>query len=94
MPTITVQISNIKRVKNNISFIATTGSKVIERTLDFSTVDSWQEFAEWLINQEPDYTLLKGKEKSLSITFHNEAFVDPDTKNESTLRIVDNVDVT
>lgn len=93
MPTIDIEISNIKRVKNNISFTATTGNKVIERTIDFNTVDSWQEFAEWLINQEPDYQLLPDKEKRLSITFHSETVFDPESNTEAQIKVVDNVGV-
>ncbi len=91
MPTINVQISNVKRKKNNISFTATSNNKVIERTLNIADIDSWPDFAAWLVNQEPDFVLVPDKEKSLSITFHAETF---ETEfGQTTKNVVDDVTV-
>lgn len=91
MPTITIQISNVKQKQSIITFTATdTNNRVIERVLDRSDIDNWTEFAQWLINQDtPDYELLPDKEKSLAITFHTE----PDSEGNP-VRVVDNVVVT
>ena len=98
MPTITINISNVKENNNgsSVSFTATdTSNKVIERTLQRSDINSWPEFAEWLINQDkPDYRLLPDKEVSLEITFHNETEVDPESGEEIVTRLVDGVVVT
>ncbi len=94
MPIVNIQISDVKRVKDNVSFIATSGNDVIERTLNINTVDGWQDFAGWLIGQQADYNLMPNKEKSLSITFHTETVIDPETGEEATIRVVDNVIVT
>lgn len=91
MPTVNIQISNVKQKQSIIHFTATdTNNRVIERTLDRTDIDNWTEFATWLINQDaPDYELLPDKEKSLAITFHTE------TDSEgNTVRVVDDVVVT
>lgn len=85
MPTIIVNITDVTRVKNNVSFKATSGDAVIERTLNVNTVDNWDDFAQWLLDQQPDYDLLPDKEKSLSITFHTE------TLEGVTRRVLDSV---
>lgn len=88
MPIIDIQITDVKRVKDNIAFKAVSGNNVIERTLNFNDIDNWTDFADWLINQSTDYVLVPNKEKSLSITFHTE------TDSEgNVIRIVDNVAV-
>lgn len=95
MSTIDIQISNVVRVKDNVTFIAVDdNNRAIKRTLNIDLVDSWDNFADWLINQNPDYEVLPEKEKSLNITFHNEISVDPETGEETTFRVVDNVIVT
>lgn len=94
MPVINIQISDVKRDRDNITFQATTGNKVIQRTLNINDVDNWQDFANWLINQQPDFELMPDKEKSLSIEFHTEAIIDPETGTESTTKVVDEVIVT
>jgi len=91
MPTVNIQISDVKRIKDNVSFIATSNNKVIERTLDISDVDTWLVFSDWLINQDPDFNLDPDKEKSLDITFHVETGIDPETGNEFTFRVADGV---
>lgn len=91
MPIIDIQITEVKRIKDNITFKAVSGNNVIERTLNFNTVDNWTDFADWLVNQSADYVLVPNKEKSLSITFHTETLTDPETGIETTIRIVDNV---
>ncbi len=95
MPTINIQISNVKQKQSIITFIATDeNDRVIERVLDRSDINDWTDFANWLINQEPDFELLPDKEKSLSITFHTETVTDPETGSEATIRVVDGVVVT
>ena len=92
MPTITVNITDVKRKGNNIQLTAQQGNKVIYRTLDRSSVDSWDDFANWLINQEPDFELLPEKNKTLEITFHTET-VDTEL-GEVTVKVLDGVVVT
>lgn len=95
MPTTDIQINNAIQTKNNVTFIAIDESNgVIKRTLNIDLVDNWNDFASWLINQNPDYEILPEKEKNLSITFHTETEIDPETGEEGTVRIVDNVVVT
>lgn len=73
MPTINVQISNIKRKGNNVHLTITDSlNRVIERTLNRDDINNWNDFATWLVNQSPDYELVPDKEKNLSITFHTE----------------------
>lgn len=91
MPTVNIQISNVRCIKNNTSFIAIFNNKAIERTLNINDIDNWQDFASWLINQIPDYELLPNKEKLLNITFHSENVIDPETGIEMTTKVVDNV---
>ena len=95
MPTVNIQINDVKRVKNNVLFQAVADNDdAIERTLEFGLVDNWDDFAEWLINQPADYVVLPGKEKSLAITFHTEIVIDPVTGEEVTVKVVDDVIVT
>lgn len=94
MPTTTIQISNVKRKKNNVSFSATSGTEVIERILNINDIDNWDDFANWLINQESDFDLLPNKEKSLAITFHTEIVTHPEFGDSTTIKVVDEVIVT
>jgi len=95
MPTINVQISNIKQKQNIITVTVTDeNNRVVNRTIDRNDIDSWTGFANWLINQQPDYQLLPDKEKQLDITFHTETVIDPTSGLESTIKIVDDVIVT
>lgn len=72
MPTIQVDLIEVKQrpKTNNVIFTATQADKIITREIDVSEFDTWAKFAEWLINQEPEFIRLPDKEKSLSITFH------------------------
>lgn len=88
MPTTIIQIVEAKRVKNNITLTAKQGDNVITREIDVSEFDTWQKFAQWVINQAPDFVLLPDKQKTLTITFHNE------TQEGVIVRIVDNVVIT
>lgn len=90
MPIANIQITQAKQIKNNITFTAQQGNNVITREVDVSEFSTWQQFAQWIINQSPDFVLLPDKLKSLSITFHTET--DPETG--ATTRIVDSVIVT
>ncbi len=96
MPTINIQISNVKQKQTIITFTATDeNNQVIERVLDRTDIDSWTDFSTWLLNQNsPDYELLPDKEKNLSITFHTETVIDPEFGTESTIKVVDDVVVT
>lgn len=95
MPTINIQISDVKRIKDNVLFQAIADNDdTIERTLEFELINNWNDFAGWLINQESDYTILPAREKNLAITFHMETVIDPETGEESVIKIVDNVIVT
>jgi len=95
MPTVNIQISDAKRIKNNVTFLAVADNDdAIERTLEFDLVDNWTDFADWLINQQPDYKMLPAKEKSLAITFHTETVIDPESGEEGTIKVIDNVIVT
>lgn len=95
MPTINVQISNVKQKQDIITVTATDeNNKVITRTLQRTDIDSWDDFANWLVNQTSDYQLLPDKEKQLEITFHTETVIDPISGLESTIKVVDDVIVT
>ncbi len=94
MATVNIQISNVKRKKDNITFTATTNNKVIKRTLNINDIDNWTDFSDWLINQQPDFELLPEKEKQLEITFHTEIVIDPENGEETTIKVVDDVGVT
>ena len=96
MPTIQVQLSDVKRRRNsnNILFTATDNlNRQIVREIDISDIDTWQKFARWLITQEPEFVTLPEKEKSLSITFHTETNTDPETGQEYSIRVLDDVTV-
>lgn len=90
MPTTNIQLIEVKQRPNtsNIVFTAQSGNRIITREIDISEFDSWQQFAQWIINQEPEFILQPDKEKSLSIEWHTE------TLEDDTIRIVDNVTVT
>lgn len=95
MPTISVQISNVKQKQNIITVTATDeNNKVVTRTLQRTDIDNWTDFANWLVNQTPDYQLLPDKEKQLEITFHAEVSIDPVTGIEVSTNVVDDVIVT
>lgn len=96
MPTIEVQLSTVKqrRNSNNVILTATDNlNRQIVREIDISDIDTWAAFAEWLIQQEPEFVILPEKEKSLGITFHTETKIDPETDREYSVRILDNVTV-
>lgn len=102
MPTIQVQLSNVKRnlqpdgtPTNNVSFVAIvigTQNKQIIRNIDVSNIDTWEDFATWLIVQEPEFVLMPAKEKLLEITFHTETAVD-DFGEEAPTMVLDDVTV-
>jgi len=96
MPTIQVDLTEVKqrRGSNNILFTATDSlNRQIVREIDASNIETWPEFATWLISQEPEFIRLADKEKSLSITFHTETLTDPETGAKSTIRVLDSVEV-
>ena len=96
MPTIQVDLIEVKERPNtnNVIITAMQGDRIITREIDRSEFDTWEKFADWLINQEPEFILLPDKEKSLGITFHIETVTDPETGIETTIRVVDEVVVT
>jgi hypothetical protein len=87
MPTIQVDLIEVKQRlgTDNVVFTAKQGDSIITREIDISEFDTWETFADWLINQEPQFVLLPEKEKSLSIEFHTEIIED------ETVRILDSV---
>jgi hypothetical protein len=87
MPTITVQITEVKRVQNNIIFTARQGDNVITREVDVGEFDTWLKFAQWIVNQAPDFVLQPDKQKSVDITFHT--VTNPETGLVT--RVVDSV---
>lgn len=95
MPTIQVDLIEVKQRfnTNNVIFTAKQDNKIITREIDIGEFDTWEVFANWIINQEPEFVLLPSKEKSLDITFHFEDVSDPLTGAIATIRVVDNVDV-
>lgn len=98
MPTIQVQLSDVKRQRGstNIKFTATdNNNRQIERTIDEAEFDdlTWTSFAKWLIQQNVEWELLPEKEKSLEIKFHQETLTDPETSQEYTVRVLDSVTV-
>ena len=75
MPTIQVILSDVKQRKGteNILFKVTDNNdRQIVREVDTSQFDAWNDFATWLINQEPEFVLRPDKEKTLEIVFHSE----------------------
>lgn len=98
MPTIQVQLSDVKRQRGstNIKFTATDNlNRQIVRMIDEGEFDdlTWANFAEWLIQQDVEWELLPEKEKSLEITFHQETNTDPETGQDYTVRVLDGVTV-
>jgi len=98
MPTIQVQLSDVKRQRGstNIKFTATDNlNRQVERMIDEAEFEdlTWTNFAEWLIQQNVEWELLPDKEKQLEITFHTETVTDPKTGIESTIRVLDGVTV-
>lgn len=96
MPTVNVQIGDIRRKGNNVHLVVTdlSSNKVVERTLNKDDINNWDDFASWLVNQDYDYELLPDKEKSLSITFHTETINVEGPTGEIisvTVRVVDGV---
>ena len=91
MPTIQIDLTEVKQRPNtnNVIFTAHQDDRVITREIDLSEFDTWGKFADWIINQEPEFVLLPDKEKSLEIEFHVE--IDPET--EASYRVVDSVTV-
>jgi hypothetical protein len=96
MPTIDIQLSDVRRKQNNVTFVATdtASNKVIERTININEINDWNTFAQWLLEQTADFELLPDKNKQLAITFHTEIFTDPETGEQSTIRVLDSVVVT
>lgn len=97
MPTIQVQLSDVKRQRGstNIKFTATdNNNRQIERMIDEAEFDdlTWTSFAKWLIQQDVEWELLPEKEKSLEIKFHQETIED-EFGNEITVRVLDSVTV-
>lgn len=91
MPTVTAQIKNVRRYKDNVQFQAVSGNNIIVREVEASQFSTWEELAAWLINQEFDFALEPDWEKTLTITFHIETVVDPETGLSSQIRVVDSV---
>lgn len=93
MPTVQIEIKEArKRDDNTVSFLAVNGNDIIDRTIDRATIDNLDALAEWIINQNPDYTLLPNKNITLEITFHTES--EPDENgNMLSYRVVDSVTV-
>lgn len=91
MPTITVNVTNVRRQPNSdiVEFTATYNDQVIERRIFLSEFGTWDDFANWLVNQTPDFVLELDKEKTLDITFHTETGPEGET-----VRVVDSVVVT
>ena len=95
MPTIQVDLIEVKQRfnTNNIVFTAKQDDKIITREINVGEFDTWEIFADWLINQEPEFILLPNKVKSLDITFHLEEIANSEMSITTTIRVVDNVDV-
>lgn len=93
MPTIQVDLIEVKERPNtdNIILTARQENKIITREIDRGAFDTWEIFADWLINQEPELVMLPDKEKSLSIVFHTETVIDPETGQSSIIKVVDSV---
>lgn len=92
MPTIQVDLIEVKEHPgtDNVIFTALQGDRIITREIDRSEFDTWEIFADWLINQGPQFVLLPEKQKSLEISFHFETVVDPEV-GEVTIKVLDSV---
>jgi hypothetical protein len=95
MPTIQVDLIDVRQKldTSNVTFTAKLGDDIIVREIDTDDFASWEVFANWLINQKPEFIQLPDKEKSLSIEFHTEVVTDPETGEDATVRVLDNVTV-
>lgn len=96
MPTVTIDVIRVDKLASDnliVEIEAVQNSNRIVRTIDLDDYSSWSDFASWLINQTPDRTSQDDWRRSLEITFHTETVIDPETGEESTTRVVDEVTV-
>lgn len=85
MPQVVIEIKEIVKRGDLVSFVAQYGQKIIKRTLAIDDVKDTENFATWLINQTPDAEGQPLLQRTLTIDYHTEE------TEEGSYRVVDGV---